>query len=232
MKFSSFISQCSIMLLLLQAATVFSAFAQDDKIAQLKLILVDTSGKALANEKIEIKSSDNTFDYTSVSNDSGIVFAQLEKGKQFKMYCRNSASEKDFTELDIPKEEGPLEIEYILTLEPPVIFDIHNIYFQANDASVSEQAKTELIEVVDWLKRDPSIELEIIGFTDSIEFLNAEQQIDKRRATTVQQFFIDKGIEVKRVPINARGKIPQITFNRTETERQKNRRIEFKIIKN
>jgi outer membrane protein OmpA-like peptidoglycan-associated protein len=208
------------------------ANATDSDSINLIFYALDTNSKSLMNEKVILKSFDNTFEYIGLTDAEGSFKTILKKGQPYKIYCRNSASELDYIELLIPNDSGDIDIEYTLVIEPKKEFLIQNLYFDFGKALLTDVTKFQLNEIAEWMIKNPAIQLEILGFLDSIEFLNNTNALDLMRANSVQDYFIQKGINKTQLAAKAMGITLQLAFNSTEKDRAKNRRVEFKITKN
>ena len=71
----------------------------------------------------------------------------------------------------------------------------------------------------------------IAGHTDNVGNAKANQQLSEDRANAVKKYLIDKGIAETRVKTEGFGDTRPVASNKTAEGRQKNRRVEFKVIK-
>lgn len=69
----------------------------------------------------------------------------------------------------------------------------------------------------------------IEGHTDSIGSDTYNQSLSERRANTVKEYFISKGIEGSRLSAVGKGESSPISDNSTAEGRFKNRRVELKV---
>lgn len=76
---------------------------------------------------------------------------------------------------------------------------INKIKFKFDDALLTDSAKDELNQVVDYLKRNKKIKLEIHGYTDSLGTDSYNLELSKGRALSVYNYLISKGISAKRL---------------------------------
>jgi outer membrane protein OmpA-like peptidoglycan-associated protein len=72
--------------------------------------------------------------------------------------------------------------------------------------------------------------IEISGHTDNISSKSFNKELSKKRANSVANYLIKKGIDRKRFTTEGFGYSKPIADNKTEKGRQKNRRVEFKIL--
>lgn len=97
------------------------------------------------------------------------------------------------------------------------------ILFPFNSANLSSNSKTSLAEFANVLKNDSTIDITVIGHTDKVGTLEANQKVSTNRAFSVQQYLQMCGVspsqfkEVKGVGYSE--------YNEEQTEEQ-NRRVE------
>ena len=68
------------------------------------------------------------------------------------------------------------------------------------------------------------------GHTDSMGEDQFNMDLSQRRAKAVYDFFVSKGIDANRLTYEGYGETQPIEDNTTEIGRQKNRRVELKIL--
>lgn len=107
---------------------------------------------------------------------------------------------------------------------------LRNIFFDFDKASLREESFPELDRLVDLLNEVDDIKIEIGGHTDSRGSASYNQQLSERRAKSVVDYLVDKGINPKRLKHVGYGQTSPIADNDTEEGRQQNRRTEFEII--
>jgi outer membrane protein OmpA-like peptidoglycan-associated protein len=127
----------------------------------------------------------------------------------------------------------PAKNEVVLTKEEmetlKEAFD--NLEFETGKSIIKNSSFESLSELADVLKKRSQYKLEISGHTDNVGLAAANLQLSKDRANAVKNFLIKKGIPANRLIAKGFGQTKPIADNRTEKGRQKNRRVEMKIIK-
>ena len=81
------------------------------------------------------------------------------------------------------------------------------------------------------MKSNPTLEIRIEGHTDNIGDELSLINLSEQRAATVRDYLVNHGIDSKRIQIIGLGASHPINENTTEKGREKNRRVEIKIIK-
>lgn len=105
-----------------------------------------------------------------------------------------------------------------------------NIHFASGSARLQDESAPLLDTLVDVIKRCPGMVVEVGGHTDSVGGAAANQRLSERRAQSVARYIQGAGVEDARVQSVGYGETEPAFPNDTAKNRQKNRRIEFKVI--
>jgi OmpA-OmpF porin, OOP family len=131
----------------------------------------------------------------------------------------------------IDQAQKPLELDF--SLQPIVknaAMVLNNIFFEIDKYDLEQKSKTELIEVVQLLRNNPSLRVEIGGHTDDTGIDSYNQQLSLNRAGAVLSFLQSQGISAERVTKKGYGSQKPLKPNDSEENRLFNRRIELKIL--
>jgi outer membrane protein OmpA-like peptidoglycan-associated protein len=93
------------------------------------------------------------------------------------------------------------------------------------------ESNDELDMVVDFLRHNPTVEIELEGHTDDAGGKEANLKLSQDRVDEVKKYITASGISAKRVKGIGYGGASPIATNRNEEGRRQNRRVEFKIVK-
>ena len=104
---------------------------------------------------------------------------------------------------------------------------IDNILFDSSKATIKSQSFGALDQIVDILKQDQTICIEIHGHTDSSGLAKLNQTLSEKRADAVKKYIFQKGVEYKRIESMGFGDTKPIAPNDTKEGKFKNRRIEI-----
>jgi outer membrane protein OmpA-like peptidoglycan-associated protein len=107
---------------------------------------------------------------------------------------------------------------------------IQGISFDKNKATIRPQSKQVLGNAAKVLQTYPSISLEISGHTSSEGDAGVNQRLSQDRADAVKQWLVDNGVPPERIKTRGAGPDEPIADNKTAAGREKNRRIEFKVL--
>lgn len=107
---------------------------------------------------------------------------------------------------------------------------LHHIYFETNRSNLADSSRAELNTLVDLLKENPNLIVEIGGHTDNVGTASDNLSLSKRRAEAVIQYLIQQGIPKNSLQAKGYGSTQPIAENNTAEGRAKNRRSEMKIL--
>lgn len=120
---------------------------------------------------------------------------------------------------------------YLTPIEVGVTVRLKNIYFDFDKTTLKSESFVELDKVVDFLKTNATISIEISGHTDSKGSDVYNQNLSQGRSQSVVDYLISKGIDTGRLQAHGYGESKPIDNNETEEGRANNRRVEFTVVK-
>ena len=137
---------------------------------------------------------------------------------------------------DGQKIDVELEAENVV---PPVeegeIITLSNIYYNFDEARIRPDARADLDKLIDFMKRYPSIEVELRSHTDSRGTKEYNYDLSVRRATNAVEYLTEKGgIGRDRISPGGYGETQILNgctdgIDCTEAQHQYNRRTEVRI---
>lgn len=131
-----------------------------------------------------------------------------------------------------PKVEEQLEIVELDSAEEKVLKEaFDNLEFETGKAIIQKESFKSLDELVVLLNAKPSYRIYIAGHTDNVGKKNFNIKLSKDRAKAVREYLLANKINKNRIKIEGFGEARPIASNDTPEGRQKNRRVEFRIIK-
>lgn len=116
------------------------------------------------------------------------------------------------------------------------IFVLDNIYFDFAKADITPTAATELNKLVEILKDNPEIKIEMGSHTDSVDTYEYNLLLSQRRAESTVRYLVDNGISQQRLTAKGYGETKPVARNTNPdgsdnpVGRARNRRTEFKIV--
>ncbi|MBD0368680.1 MAG: OmpA family protein, partial [Flavisolibacter sp.] len=107
---------------------------------------------------------------------------------------------------------------------------LRNIFFDFNKYEMKPESQVELDRVVQLLAENPTVKIEIAGYTDNIGNAADNQKLSENRAKAVVNYLISRGIAANRLTAKGFGAAQPIADNKTEEGRALNRRTELKVL--
>ncbi len=107
---------------------------------------------------------------------------------------------------------------------------LNNVFFDTDQFVLKEESKIELNRLVDLLKKNTRVRIEIGGHTDNQGSKEHNVVLSQNRASAVMKYLVDHGIGKERLTSAGYGMNKPISSNDNEDGRALNRRTEFKII--
>ena len=132
----------------------------------------------------------------------------------------------------VQKEERVNFSSNIKTQELKVgdIFRLSNLYFAADSSNVTKVSENALMELFTFLKNNPNITVEIGGHTNGLPTHEYCDRLSTERAQKVADFLINKGLPNWQIQAKGYGKRKPIDSDATPAGREKNQRVEIKIL--
>lgn len=178
------------------------------------------------NEKTKLSSTTSDAqngEYTIVlTQGSEYALEVHKKGYAFKSLSFNYVETKEMKpiEIDIPLEP----------LAKGTVFRLNNIFFDYNKFELKDKSKTELDELIKFMKNNADIRGEISGHTDNVGKAEDNITLSLNRAKSVYEYLINNSIDKSRLTFKGYGASKPDVANDSEENKAKNRRIEFKIL--
>jgi OmpA-OmpF porin, OOP family len=109
---------------------------------------------------------------------------------------------------------------------------LNSLYlFNTNEAKIKPEAKKDLDEIINELKRNPAFDLVINGHTDSTGNKKLNQKLSLNRAEAIKTYFVSRQPDLKTKTItNGYADEFPVATNQTPEGREKNRRVEVFFI--
>lgn len=121
---------------------------------------------------------------------------------------------------------------YLVPIEIGQVVRLNNVFFDFDKADLRSESFVELDRVVKLLEENPAIEIEMSAHTDSRGSDEYNFKLSDNRARSVMEYILSKGIAPNRITSQGYGETKPVVDNDTDENRQLNRRVEFKILKN
>jgi outer membrane protein OmpA-like peptidoglycan-associated protein len=120
---------------------------------------------------------------------------------------------------------------YLQPIEVGLTVRLKNVYFDFDKTTLKSESYTELDRVVDFLKRNPTVEIEIAGHTDFKGTDEYNNNLSQGRCQSVVDYLSNQGVDNFRLTPHGYGESKPIDTNDTDAGRANNRRVEFTVMK-
>ncbi|HTE32835.1 MAG TPA: OmpA family protein [Chryseolinea sp.] len=120
---------------------------------------------------------------------------------------------------------------YLSPIEVGATVRLQNIYFDFDRTTLKRESFTELNKVVDFLKQNNTVEIELAGHTDSKGSDDYNINLSQGRSQSVVDYIISQGIDSFRLSAHGYGEGKPIDSNDSDAGRASNRRVEFTVLK-
>ncbi|KOY19231.1 hypothetical protein ACX06_21230 [Vibrio parahaemolyticus] len=134
-------------------------------------------------------------------------------------------------------EEEPVVEEVVVeeVVEPVVVtktFETQTIgtgSFDLNSTTLKPESASKLDNLVAFLNEHPQAKVEVVGYTDTSGAAAYNQKVSEKRAESVANALVEKGIDASRIQARGEGENNPIASNDTREGRQQNRRVEIVV---
>jgi outer membrane protein OmpA-like peptidoglycan-associated protein len=167
------------------------------------------------------------------TNDEGYYEFKVKKGARYGVTPQLKGYLGESENFDFNDTEESQTVVADLNLKPiekdkPVV--INNIFFAFDKDELTTASYPELERILEYLKNGEIKRIEIAGHTDATGPEAYNEDLSRRRARSVYNFFLESGIDASRLSAKGYGETQPVATNDTVEGRRQNRRVEFKIL--
>jgi outer membrane protein OmpA-like peptidoglycan-associated protein/tetratricopeptide (TPR) repeat protein len=210
--------------------------AKPNRITYLKGTVFDADTKkplAASFELIDLQTAKTMV--RSVSNDvTGEFLVCLPSGKSYALnvskdgylfysdnfQLKDTASVKAPFAKDIPLK--PIKAGQSIVLK--------NVFYEVDKYELKDESRAELGKIIAFMKKNPTVKVEIGGHTDNTGSKEHNQMLSENRAKTVYDHLLASGADASHLVYKGYADTKPVTSNNTEAGRAQNRRTEFMIV--
>ena len=182
-----------------------------------------------------------------VSNDEMVVkkdYLKLRKLKEFPQlqkeeayYLVDNVSLINLEELDVCKcssdDDGGNEMKVVysmstsdgMDLDAAKQVDLKQVHFNKN--STTPNSASSVREVINLMKENPELNVEVIGHMDKVEQKDNIKDLSAERAQAIYDYLVKNGIEESRLSHKGVKSTQPLDASGTQTSLAKNRRVTF-----
>lgn len=120
---------------------------------------------------------------------------------------------------------------YLQPIEVGLTVRLKNVYFDFDKTTLKSESYVELDKVVEFLQKNPTVEVEIAGHTDFKGSDDYNFNLSQGRCQSVVDYLSNQGVDNFRLTPHGYGESKPIDTNDTDAGRANNRRVEFTVMK-
>lgn len=198
-------------------------------------VLDAVTAKPVSNALMQLKDpGGNVIDEIISKSDGGYYFKITSDTLSA---CLLAAYAKGYVpflkDIDIPKDKKIVDSQVndikLKKLDLGERFVLRNIYFDFDKSELKPESKADLENLIILLSDNPSIRIEIGGYTDSKGEKEYNRNLSQKRAEAVLNYLVSRGISKKRLVAKGYGEGSSVGNGQVNQEGI-NRRTEFVII--
>lgn len=210
------------------------SFGQDLKSGHIKLEVTLTDGEKnpLSDKTVVVVDQNSDSEYKGKTNEKGKATVQVPKGESYQLVYRAVDGPKRFSTFKIPdrKRLNRYNLKARYSKGRKEVFTLENVYFDTDKATLRESSYDALNDLYKALATNEDMRIEIAGHTDDRGKAEYNKKLSQRRAESVKDYLVNKGISSDRIRAKGYGESEPIASNESEQGRQKNRRTEVRIL--
>lgn len=132
-----------------------------------------------------------------------------------------------------PKDIGELRkvVRNIILTPAGEAIRLHSLNFAQGKSQIPPESYSELDEVVEMMKDNDEIVIQLEGHTDNLGNPKANMKLSEDRVEAVKKYIASKDISKSRIKTKAFGGSQPLTHETTPEARNLNRRVEMRILK-
>ncbi|RAU84192.1 OmpA family protein [Pontibacter arcticus] len=197
------------------------------------------------NHRVELRSQTGEILSDTATDASGKFTFALDTASAYALLAEKSGFftarqsittvGKTPTQDQLPQQQNEIRLTATLVLNQIVkekAIVLENIFYDFDKAAIRPDAAVELDKLVEILKDNPRISIELSSHTDARGKDIYNLDLSQRRAESAVKYIISKGIDKARITAKGYGETRPVVRNaKTEAQHQRNRRTEFKVVR-
>jgi outer membrane protein OmpA-like peptidoglycan-associated protein len=167
------------------------------------------------------------------TDETGNYLITLPKGKDYAFDVKRKGYLFYSENFSLSKEQGDTAYHIDIPLQPieaNAAIVLKNIFFETNKYEIKPESGAELNEVVQLMKDNPTLHIQISGHTDNSGKAAENQTLSENRARAVTSYLVAHGVPQGRLSFKGYGDSKPVADNATPEGRAKNRRTELTVV--
>ena len=167
---------------------------------------------------------------TISTSTAGVFTAQVEAGTWPVSVQADGFITDNKSVTSIANETVRVDFSLRAALREGEVMSFDNIYFDSGSANIKPESYPILDSVAILLRDNPTARMQVAGHTDSDGSESSNQTLSERRAQSVYQYLVSKGIAGNRLTTVGYGESNPVAANDSAANKARNRRIEFTVL--
>lgn len=186
-----------------------------------QILAMEKEQKRVAQEKWELEQERKMLELQKAKQQRDIEQLQRQIDEMNKKNEETSKISKPVTE----------EVDFNIPLQVGATTKVKNIFFAANSFVIKPTSDPQMEKIVSFLKVNNTIKIEIGGHTNGLCDDDYCKMLSEKRAKSVVDYLISKGINANRLSYAGYGKTKPLVVdvNNQATSSELNQRVEVKI---
>lgn len=181
-----------------------------------------------------VPGSDNGLDSMALSASSGKFKLALDAGNNYGYVVTAKGYFPSSGAFDLTQAKGGQEVVNEIILNPVAVGEaitLNNIYFDISKFDLLSSSFAEMDRLTQLMRENPSMEIRVEGHTDNLGDFDKNVELSQNRANAVKKYLVSKGINASRIEAKGLGPTRPVTKGTSESERRRNRRVEFVVVR-
>ena len=166
------------------------------------------------------------------TDETGFYFMTLPVGKNYTFTVNRKGYLFYSDVFNLADKPSDSTYEKNISLEPVELnatVRLKNIQFPSKSFELEPVSMIELNQLVQLMNDNPSIKIQINGYTDNVGNEADNLRLSEDRSKSVVKYLISKGIDAKRLAAKGFGETHPVADNATDEGKALNRRTEFVV---
>ena len=159
-----------------------------------------------------------------------VAEAQTREAEQSKLLAEAKAREAEKSKSESEQLLKELTELKAKQTERGIVLTVGDVLFETGQARLSPRAEKSVTKLATFLNKNLKRNILIEGHTDSVGSADYNLKLSKRRANSVRDNLMAKGISPERITTRGYGENYPVSTNDTKIGRQLNRRVEVIIL--
>jgi outer membrane protein OmpA-like peptidoglycan-associated protein len=174
-----------------------------------------------------LKNPDKMVDLISAQNKT---VDKTSLKKEMDAYQVELTGQKDAFEKGVNYYDVDLQVDNE-KIKEGMILTTNNILFDLGKSIIRSASYSELNKAALMMKANPNMVIELSAHTDAIGGYSKNLALSNDRARSAKEYLLSKGVNASRIVAKGYGETTPVADNKSESGRQLNRRVEFRILK-